>query len=214
MDKNYNSGHRNSGSCNTGSYNSGHRNSGNFNSGSYNNGSYNSGSYNSGSCNSGHRNSGHRNSGPCNSGDYNSGHRNSGNYNSGDFNSGFFCTGTPNPMFFDQPTGLTWDQAQEVIPYIDMPVGTEWVPSANMTDDEMAANPNHTTIGGYLKVHDLTIQKAFPIAWAKMDQATKDRFLNLPNFDAAKFFACTGVDVRKPEPAKEIIVDGVRYTGA
>ena len=204
MDKNCNTGNRNSGNCNSGNFNSGHRNSGNFNSGDFNSGFRNSGNFNSGSSNIGYHNSG----------DFNSGDSNSGSYNIGDFNSGFFCTGTPNPMFFDQPTGLTWHQAQEVIPDVDMPVGTEWVPSENMTDDEMAANPNHTIIGGYLKVHNLKIQEAFPIAWAKMDQATRDRFLNLPNFDAEKFFACTGVDVRKPEPAKEIIVDGVRYTRA
>src|SRR5690554_3138137 len=194
MDKNCNTGSYNSGNCNSGNFNSGHRNSGNRNSGNFN--------------------SGYRNSGNFNSGHRNSGYHNSGDYNSGDFNTGFFCTGTPNPMFFDQPTGLTWDEALEVIPDIDMPVGTEWVPSENMTDDEMAANPNHTIIGGYLKVHNLTSQEAFPIAWARLDQATKDKFLKLPNFDAEKFFVCTGVDVRKPEPAKEIIIDGVKYIRA
>jgi hypothetical protein len=67
-----------------------------------------------------------------------------------------------------------------------------------MTDAEKVANPNHATIGGYLRPSGLTIQEAFPLAWAKMDQETRQMFLDLPNFDAEKFLKCTGVDVRKP----------------
>lgn len=49
--------------------------------------------------------------------------------------------------------------------------------------------------------------------------ATKDRFLNLLNFDAEKFLICTEVDVRKetekPAPRQagpdEIAIGGVKY---
>jgi hypothetical protein len=55
--------------------------------------------------------------------------------------------------------------------------------------------------------------------WANLSQETKDRFTNLPNFDADKFFRITGVDVRtQAEPAKpiteirdKITVNGVEY---
>ena len=89
-----------------------------------------------------------------------------------------------------------------------------------MTDEEKAEYPNHTTIGGYLKVLHKDIREAFPVAWAKLDDATRQRFLDLPNFDAEKFLEITGVDVRVkqeqrlPEAATvghEVLIDGVTY---
>jgi len=195
-DKKNNTGHRNTGYCNTGNYNTGdcntgYRNTGHYNTGHYNTGDYNTGYRNTGHCNTGNYNTGHYNTGYCNTGNYNT-----GDYNTGHYNTGFFCTATPSPMFFDKATGLTHDEACAAIPYVELPVGVEFVPSDKMTDAERADNPTHVTIGGYLKPLCKTVQEAFPIAWAKMDQATRDRFLNLPNFDAEKFYQCTGVDVR------------------
>ena len=147
-----------------------------------------------------------------NTGNLNTGDRNTGDRNTGNRNTGFFCTETPTPVFFDAPwPGGTWERAYDLIPYIELPVGAIWTDTATMTEQEKADNPNHTTIGGYLRAAALTIQQAFPLAWAKMDDATKRRFLALPNFDANKFLACTGVDVRKPVPAAEIVVDGITY---
>jgi hypothetical protein len=176
------------------------------NSGFSNSGNLNSGDWNSGNRNSGNRNSGNLNSGYRNSGDWNSGYRNSGDWNSGDWNSGnrnsgFFCTETPAPIFFDKPFASTWEEAENLIPYIALPMGCEWVNAANMTDAEKESAPAHVTTGGFLRILNRTVQEAFPLAWAKLDNETKQRFLNLPNFDAEKFLECTGVDVRKEMPA-------------
>jgi hypothetical protein len=179
----------------TGDRNTGNRNTGNRNTGNWNTGDLNTGDLNTGDCNTGNCNTGNCNTGDC---------------NTGDRNTGFFCTETPSPTFFDTPwTGGTHEQARELVPYVELSVGAAWTPTEKMTDAEKKANPNHTTIGGFLQAQTLTIQQAFPLAWAKMDEATKQRFLDLPNFDAEKFLACTGVDVRKP--TVEIVVDGVKY---
>jgi hypothetical protein len=172
----------------------------------------NSGNCNSGHCNSGNCNSGHCNSGDCNSGNRNSGHCNSGNRNSGDCNSGnrnsgFFCTQTPKPKFFDVEVDMSWEDAENLIPYIELPIGCLWVNFSDMTDDEKAKNPNAKILGGYLKIIDKDIRVAFPKVWAKMDKTTKQKFLSLPHFDAKKFFQITGVDVRKLE-TKTIIIEG------
>ena len=188
--------------------NSGNRNSGNRNSGDWNSGDRNSGYMNSGDWNSGDRNSGNRNSGD----------RNSGDWNSGNLNSGYFCAETPAPSFFDKPFNGTREEAEGLIPYIELPMGCEWVPVDQMTDAEKASAPAHKTTGGFLRILRRTVQEAFPLAWAKMDAATKRRFIDLPNFDAEKFLKCTGVDVRTEmlasvtaAPADEIVLNGVRY---
>lgn len=196
----YNRGDHNSGNWNLGNHNSGHcnyndRNSGNWNSGHHNSGSNNSGHHNSGNNNSGNHNSGHYNSGNNNSGDHNSGNHNSGHYNSGDYNSGFFCTGNATPTFFDQPVDMTWEEARKLIPQIDLPVGSSFVFSSEMTDTEKRENPNHTEEGGYLRVLTKDLKEAFPQAWEQLSDRVKQRFLNLPNFDAKKFYEITGVDV-------------------
>ncbi len=203
----------NSGDCNTGDRNTGYCNTGNRNSGHYNTGDRNTGNSNTGNSNTGNRNSGHYNSGDRNTGDSNSGDRNtgdsnSGHYNSGDRNSGFFCTDTPVPTFFDKPTsGLSWRDSCDLIPYIDLEIGVEFVPSCEMTDQEKDDHPTHKTIGGYLKEHALPMNESFPKAWEKMGEETKQRFKDLPNFDAGKFFEITGVDVRKPN-TRTITIDG------
>ena len=194
-------------------------NSGDLNSGYLNSGYLNSGDLNSGDRNSGDLNSGYLNSGDRNSGDRNSGDLNSGGLNSGDRNSGYLCTETPSPMFFDKPWGGTWEEADALVPWIDLPVGCEFISSESMSDAEKAANPNHVTIGGYLKVLCKTVQEAFPIAWSKLDADEKQRWLDLPNFDAEKFLKCTGVDVRlsksnQPQQStspKQITIDGVIF---
>jgi hypothetical protein len=169
-------GHSNTGDSNTGDSNTGDRNTGNWNTGD-------------------------RNTGNWNTGHLNTGDRNTGNWNTGYWNTGFFCTETPKPTFFDLPFDGTHDEARNLIPYVELPVGAIWTPTSQMTDAEKAENPNHVTIGGYLRASELTIQQAFPLAWAKMTNDEKQQWLSLPNFNAEKFFACTGVDVRKPEPA-------------
>jgi hypothetical protein len=196
---------------NAGNYNVGNCNAGNWNVGDSNVGDWNAGDSNVGDCNVGDCNAGNWNVGNRNAGNRNAGNWNVGNWNVGNYNVGYFCTETPCPTFFDRPFSGTWEEAYSLIPYIELPVGCEWVDKNDMTVEEKKANPAHETTGGFLRILSKTIQEAFPIAWAKMDEATKARFLNLPNFNAEKFLACTGVDVRNPKVATEIIVDGVVY---
>jgi hypothetical protein len=158
----------------------------------------------------------------------NTGHGNTGHYNTGDRNTGFFCVETPAPTFFDKSCSLTWEEACEAVPCVELPIGCVWVDVSKMTDDEKQNHPTHRTAGGFLRILHTSIQTAFPVAWAKLDVATRRRFLNLPNFDADKFLACTGVDVRldadlfpkavhpvneiKSETAwEEVTIDGKRY---
>jgi len=180
-DKNSNTGDMNTGYSNTGDMNTGNSNTGDWNTGDRNTGDWNTGNSNTGNSNTG---------------DMNTGYSNTGNWNTGDRNTGFFCTETPSPMFFDKPAGLGWADAYDLIPFVDLPVGCEWVNTQDMTDDEKINNMSHQTTGGFLRVLEKSIQEAFPIAWEKMDEKTKHRFIDLPNFDPDKFFKCTGVDVR------------------
>ena len=225
-DEKHNTGANNTGYRNTGSYNAGMGNAGDHNTGSYNAGSYNAGYSNAGVCNTGSFNAGDQNTGnwntgdynigdyntgDFNTGDYNSGMCNTGDYNTGDYNSGYFCTETPSPMFFDRPTDLEWSEVE--IPHMDIPVGCEWVSHREMSEQEMADNPNWYYAGGYLKKHQLSIQEAFPIAWEKADEETKRAFLELPNFDADKFLECTGVDVRKEGLAEHSSPERIQFNG-
>jgi len=194
---------------NTGDFNTGDFNTGDFNTGYYNTGNRNTGYRNTGDCNTGHYNTGNRNTGDFNTGHYNTGDCNTGDFNTGNRNTGFFCTGTPSPMFFDHPTDLTWDEAYSLITHIDLPIGVEFVASKDMTDAEKSEHPSHNTIGGYLRKHERPIREVFPIAWAKMSQAERDKWTGLPNFDADKFFEITGVDVRTQRRVVQVrTVDG------
>ena len=203
---NNNTGHRNTGDWNTGKRNTGNLNAGYGNAGHRNTGDWNAGYGNVGDGNTGNWNTGNWNTGGGNSGHWNAGDGNTGDWNTGDNNTGFFCTETPAVMFFDRPTSLTREQAREVIPRIDLPTGTEWVASEDMSDDEKQDNPNHEVVGGFRREHELPYTESFPLAWAKMTPEEKQKWLDLPNFDAEKFLEITGVDVRKT--TRTIVIDG------
>ena len=160
------------------------------------------------------------NSGYMNSGNMNSGNRNSGDMNSGNMNSGYFCTGTPCVTLFDLPTTLTFDEADELIPYVELPYLCEWVAIEKMTDHEKASAPSSATTGGFLRVIEKTFQELFSATWKTLDIDVKRRFHRLPNFNADKFLTCTGVDVRldtdlfpqdATKPDREIVIDGQRF---
>ena len=146
--------------------------------------------------NTGYRNTGYRNTGDRNTGNCNTGYCNTGDWNTGNRNTGYLCTKTPTATFFDMPTDLTHEDARRLIPQVDLSIGVEWIASSDMSDAEKVANPNHATIGGYLKKHELPLCESFPPVWKTLDDKTKQRFTDLPNFDADKFLAITGVDVR------------------
>jgi len=137
----------------------------------------------------------------------NTGDRNTGHWNTGNCNTGFFCVNTPPLTFFDQPTSLTWDEAYDLIPYVELPVGAEWITEADMTEEQKAQFPSYSTTGGCLVARTKPIREVFPAAWAKMNESEKQRWLDLPNFDAEKFLQITGVDVREPT-THTIVIDG------
>ena len=189
-------------------------NTGDWNTGDRNTGDWNTGDWNTGDWNTGYRNTGDRNTGDWNTGDC----------NTGDWNTGYFCENEGPVTFFDLPCSLTRDEAIDAIPYIEMPIGAEWVSSEEMSDQEKADNPDHVTIGGYLKARVLPINEAFPKVWPTLDVETRRKFVALPNFDAAKFERITGVDVLKdadlfPQSVtvpdvvtrKRIVIDGETF---
>jgi hypothetical protein len=158
----------------------------NNNTGEENSGNYNSGNYNSGYCNSGDWNSGNYNSG-----DYNSGNRNSGCCNSGNYNSGFFNTDEPTVRMFNKDTGKKRSEID--VPYLHLPI-TEW------------DSDGKTLI-------KRTYKEAWAKAWSKATEKTKQRFLDLPNFDAEIFKEITGINVEKPDTCdgKVVEIDGKKY---
>ena len=168
-----------------------------------NTGDRNTGSLNTGDRNTGYRNTGDRNTGSRNTGNLNTGNLNAGNLNTGSLNAGNRNTGYLNDAdgvvtFFGVVVpGLSWDDAGEMIPYIEMPqFSCEWIETSMMTDAEKESAPSHKTTGGFIRKYDLTIQQSFPVAWAKITRQEKMRWLTLPNFNPVKFLNCTGVDVR------------------
>ena len=192
-----NSGYGNSGDRNSGDWNSGDWNSGDWNSGFRNSGYGNSGDWNSGFRNSGDWNSGDWNSGDRNSGDRNSGDRNSGDWNCTNFSSGVLCTEEPECLIFDEPSGMTlreWRKTEAAALMRRVPSGiNEWVEAADMTDTEKAANPSWETCGGYLRRGPY--EPDFAGWWAELTDGERAVIRAIPNFDAAKWKAITGIEV-------------------
>jgi hypothetical protein len=161
----------NTGKVNTGLGNSGWYNSGDNNSGDNNSGYYNSGNDNSGNYNSGDNNSGWYNSGDNNSGSYNSGGNNSGHYNSGNYNSGLFNIDEPKLRIFGQYTDVTMSEliTQGRMPYITLQLAVDGKP--------------------------VEYKQAWQNWWSTASDISKQKILDLPNFDAMIFEEITGVQV-------------------
>ena len=152
--------------------------------------------------NSGDCNSGNRNSGDCNRGNRNSGNRNSGDCNRGDWNKtsnavGCFNTDLQKIKFFDKETDMTLEQwwssdARYLMNQVDFRP-TDWICSNDMSDEEKAEHPEHVNTDGFLKVRDNT--DCFKKWWDGLDPEERQIIMNIPNFDANKFFKITGVEV-------------------
>jgi len=178
------------------------------NTGSLNTGSLNTGDWNTGNLNTGNRNTGNRNTG----------NLNTGNWNTGSLNTGNFCTNTPSPIAFDKPclNHTHKDIAEDIyksMPYISL---VSWVRFSSMTDDQKREQENAEHLNGFLLAFD-SIQDAGRNAWEQLTQSKRDRHEKLiralPNFDAAKFLKCTGIDLDSipTDRPKNIVVDGVEY---
>lgn len=173
---------------NTGKENTGNGNSGNWNSGYWNSGDWNSGYWNSGNGNSRNGNSGNRNSGDWNS----------GNWNSGDRETGLFNSTQGTIRCFNKPTNLKWEEIDH--PHAYEFYLTKWIPEEKMTDEEKKTDPEFNVRKGYFKTYEY--KEACANFWRDTDEENRQKFLNLPNFDADIFFNITGIDVRQPK--KEI----------
>lgn len=216
-----NTGNYNTGNCNTGDYNSGNYNSGNHNSGDCNSGKFNSGINNAGDCNSGdcntgycntgfgnsgYGNKGYWNTGINNTGDHNTGNYNIGNYNVGDCNlsdrnTGCFCTNDNKHetiKLFNKESDWTLDTWENSLAYEimnDYFKLTMWVNDYKMTDEEKEKHPECETTGGYLK--ELSYTEAWRNMWNCINDAEKEAFTSLPNFDKDIFKTITGIDIEK-----------------
>jgi hypothetical protein len=142
-----------------------------------------------------------------NTGKDNSGDWNSGNCNSGDYNSGFFNTDEPNIRMFNQDTGLKRNEI--IIPVIDLKIN-KWIPEEKMTDEQKKNDLDYHVKKGTLITR--SYKEAWALAWSEMDRGTKDKFLNLPNFDADIFKEITGIDVGQKDCTGKILeIDGKKY---
>ena len=177
------------GHCSTGHHSTGHRSTGNRSTGHCSTGNGSTGNFSTG-----HHSTGHRSTGNRSTGNRSTGHGSTGDFSTGDFSTGHFSTANGQPSFFDKPFDGTWDDAARLIPYVQLKLGTYWVDSAEMTEQQKSDHPSHGTTGGVLLTYDHTYHEAWSIAWSEMDQATRNRFLSLPNFDAEKFKQITGID--------------------
>ena len=97
------------------------------------------------------------------------------------------------------------------IPHIVLKT-TEWIPEIKMTDKQKKDDPQFFIKKGTLIT--LSYKEAWSRAWAKLNQKTKDKFLNLPNFDAKIFEEITGINVNEKQTCngKIVEIDGKKYT--
>ena len=171
-------------------------NVGSGNTGNRNSGDGNSGNGNSGNGNSGDGNSGNRNSGDWNSGNRNSGNRNSGDWNSGDGNSGYLNTITPDTIlvFNKECNKKEWEKAIKPN-FMSFNILNKFIYTCDMTDEEKENNPDHETLGGYLR--KMTYKEAWKYSWDNANKENRKLVLKLPNFDNEIFKEITGIDVCK-----------------
>lgn len=186
---NGNSGSRNSGNGNCGDGNAGNGNSGAGNAGNGNEGSGNTGSRNSGSGNAGSANSGARNAGCWNAGNFNAGSHNAGSRNIGDWNTGYgncgcFCAEKQRRiLMFDEACDWTM---------------SDWLHSrARRLLDELPQRYEEATGRISISIEDEAYLDYAQHWWNGLSAADRASILLIPNFDSAKFFQSTGIDVYK-----------------
>src|SRR3990167_783310 len=170
MDTKNNTGDHNTGCCNTGDGNSGDGNTGDGNSGDGNSGDYNTGY--------------------CNSGDYNTGYCNSG-YS----NSGYFNTNEPKMRLFNKESDFTYTELykQDKFPDFYEFYLAKWISEEEMSEQEKQEHDYYSTIGGYLKKYEY--KQAWANFWKETSEENRQKFLNLPNFNADIFKDITGIDI-------------------
>ena len=154
---------------------------------------------NTGNRNTGYRNTGNRNTGDWNTGDWNTGNRNTGDWNFTNRSTGCFCTEKQRIKMFDKETSWTiddWHRSNGYDTMLSCPQKTEnveWIQEKYMSEKEKEDNPTYKTTGGYLRVtEEYSDRQAW---WDSLDEDSKNCVYDLPNFDAEKFYKCTGIKV-------------------
>ena len=151
----------------------------------------NTGDWNTGDCNTGNRNTG-----DCNTGNWNTGDRNTGDWNVGNWNTGFFNTNNGVLFAFNKPLKMSRSEFlnNKGVKILNWNYENNWwIYSQNMTDEEKAAYPEHTTTGGYLKT--VSFKEACKIMWEKLTDEEKAEVTKIPNFDSKIFEEITGIKV-------------------
>ena len=186
-----NEGNDCTGLCNTGNWNTGNRNTGNRNTGNFNTGDFNTGDWNTGKCNTGSWNTGN-----WNTGNWNTGNWNTGDWNASNWNTGFFNTNDGVLLAFNKPLKMSRSEFlnNKGVKILNWNYENNWwIYSQNMTDEEKAAHPEHTTTGGYLKT--VSFKEACKIMWEKLTDEEKAEVTKIPNFDSKIFEEITGIKV-------------------
>ena len=156
----------------------------------------NTGNRNAGSWNTGSWNTGNRNTGSCNTGSCNTGNWNTGDWNVGNWNTGFFNTNDGVLFAFNKPLKMSRIEFlnNKGVKILNWNYENNWwIYSQNMTDEEKAAYPEHTTTGGYLKT--VSFKEACKIMWDKLTDKEKAEVTKIPNFDSKIFEEITGIKV-------------------
>lgn len=194
---NHNVGACNSGSCNTGNFNSGDSNTGAGNIGCYNSGSGNLGNGNTGSSNRGNYNTGHFNDGSHNTGDHNRGDYNNGCYNLSNNNSGIFNTEDHYIMIFDKESNWTmddWEKSNACGVLSNIPTSKFIsVELYNGISPDYKHDFNPVDHGAKEAISSLYRRRQ--VWWEGLDEDSRNYVKSIPNFDAQKFYMCTGIVV-------------------
>ena len=147
---------------------------------------------NTGYWNTGDGNTGNRNTGYWNTGDGNTGNRNTGYGNTTNRETGIFNTKPGKIRLFNKESNKTFDEIDH--PHFSEFYLTKLIGETDMTDEEKKADPDFYVKQGYLKSFSYT--EAWANFWKETDENNRQKFLNLPNFDADIFLEITGIDVR------------------
>ena len=116
---------------------------------------------------------------------------NSGHYNSGNYNSGYFNSDTPTVRLFNKQSELKFsDEIIAQLRRINVKPILSWIPLSIMTDEEKTNNPQHVTLGGYLKNTGKT-------DYSCLTEADKQLIKSLPGYDHKVFKEITGISLNR-----------------
>ena len=99
---------------------------------------------------------------------------------------------------FDKKSNWTisdWNHSNARYIMSDIPYTySNFIWESDMSDEEKENHSEYKTIGGYVKTFVATNEDKQKW-WDNLSKKDKDEVLSLPNFDADKFYQCTGIKV-------------------